>query len=78
MNVTIHYFALLRERRGREVEDVDVEEGLTVRDLFDRIFPPEPDPPPPVLFVMDEEYVSPSTPLRPGARVGFIPPLGGG
>ena len=79
MRVTIHYFAVLRERRELEMERLDIEDGCSVQQLYHQLFPPDQQPaPPPVLFVVDEEYVSADTPLQEGAEVAFIPPLGGG
>ncbi len=79
MRVTIHYFASLRDRTGRDSEELEVEQGLTLRELYHQLFPPDAVPaPPPVLYVQDEDYVTGETPLRDGAEVAFIPPLGGG
>jgi len=77
MRVTVHYFAALRDRKGLDHEVLEVEEELTLRDLFRREFPPETSPPP-VLYVLGEAYVSGETPLVDGAEIAFLPPLGGG
>jgi sulfur-carrier protein len=79
MRVTIHYFASLRDQRGLDSELIELEAGLTLRELYHRLFPPESVPaPPPVLYVQDETYVTGDTPLRDGSEIAFIPPLGGG
>ncbi len=79
MRVTIHYFASLRDRKGLDSEPLTIEPGLTLRELYQRLFPPDATPaPPPVLYVQDEEYVTGDTPVRDGAELAFIPPLGGG
>jgi molybdopterin synthase sulfur carrier subunit len=79
MHVTIHYFASLRDRKGRDSEAMELEAGLTLSQLYQRLFPPDGLPaPPPVLYVQDEEYVTGDTALQDGAEVAFIPPLGGG
>jgi molybdopterin synthase sulfur carrier subunit len=79
MRVTIHYFASLRERRGIESEQLELDGPVSLRQLYQQLFPPdELPPPPPVLYVQDEEYVSGDTPARDGAELAFIPPLGGG
>jgi molybdopterin synthase sulfur carrier subunit len=79
MRVTIHYFASLRERRGRDSEVLELEAGLSLRELYHRLFPPDDTPaPPPVLYVQDEDYVTGDTIARDGAEIAFIPPLGGG
>jgi molybdopterin synthase sulfur carrier subunit len=79
MRITVHYFAALRDRRGLDSEGIEVEEGLSLRELYQRLFPPDQPPaPPPVLYVLDEDYVPGDTLLRDGAEIAFIPPLGGG
>ncbi len=79
MRVTIHYFASLRDRKGVDSEPLELEAGLTLAELYQRLFPPDSVPaPPPVLFVQDEDYVTGDTPIRDGAELAFIPPLGGG
>ena len=37
--VTVRYFAVLRERRGRDEERVDVRDGTTVAALYADLFP---------------------------------------
>lgn len=79
MRVTVHYFGPLAERKRLDSEVLTVAPGTTLRDLYQREFPPgETPPPPPVLFVQDEAYVAGETPVRDGAEIGLIPPLGGG
>ncbi len=79
MRVNIHYFASLRDRKGLDPEELELDGHPTLRELYQQLFPPElTPPPPPVLFVQDEEYVTGDTPVRDGAELAFIPPLGGG
>jgi molybdopterin converting factor small subunit len=79
MHVTVHYFGVLAEGKHLDFEEVEVAAGTTLRALYERAFPPERlPPPPPVLFVQDEDYVAGETPVRDGAVIAFIPPLGGG
>ncbi len=79
MRVTIHYFASLRDRKGLDSEELELEGSLTLRELYHRLFPPDDAPsPPPVLYVQDEAYVTGDTAPRDGAEIAFIPPLGGG
>ena len=40
--VVVRYFAVLRERRGRERESVQIEEGTSLADLYRALFPPGP------------------------------------
>ena len=78
MKVAVRYFAVLRERRGTEVESVDAPEGCTVGELYTRIFPPGPEGSLPVLYAVNEAYVPRTHALASGDEVAFIPPLGGG
>jgi len=79
MRVTIHYFASLRDRRGLDSEQLQVPEGLSMAALYHQLFPPDQlPPPPPVLYVLDEQYVAADTPIPDGAELAFLPPLGGG
>jgi len=74
----VRHFAVLRERRGCDEEQVEVQAGETVAALYARLFPPGPDGALPVAFAVDHAYVAGDTPLHDGAEVAFIPPLGGG
>ncbi|RME21561.1 MAG: MoaD/ThiS family protein [Deltaproteobacteria bacterium] len=76
--VTVRFFAMLRERRGRDAERVEVPEGTTVGQLHQRLFAGQPELSMPVLYAVDQAYVPASTPLQDGCEVAFIPPLGGG
>ena len=76
--VTVRYFAVLKERRGTDLERVDVADGTTLRGLYDRLFPPGPAGRPTVGFVRNLEVVPADTELHDGDEVGFLPPLGGG
>jgi len=78
IEVTVRYFAVLRERRGCDEERVPVAAGTTVAALYAELFPVGPQGRLPVLFAVDQAYVRADTVLREGAEVAFIPPLGGG
>ena len=78
MHVHVRHFAVLRERRGRDEESVEVPAGETVSALYARLFPPGPRGALPVAFAIDHAYVPGDTVLHDGAQVAFIPPLGGG
>jgi molybdopterin converting factor subunit 1 len=78
MQVHVRYFAVLRERRGRDEEQIDVPDGTTVSALYATLFPPGPAGALPVAFAVDHARVRPDHVLAPGAEVAFLPPLGGG
>lgn len=77
-SVTVRYFAVLREKRARDEEQVEVLPGETVGGLYERLFPPGPAGKLPVGFARNQEYVSADTPVADGDEVAFLPPLGGG
>ncbi len=76
--VTVLYFAVLRERRGTDREQVEVPEGTTLRELYTRLFPPSPDGILPVGFARNQQHESPDALVREGDEIALLPPLGGG
>lgn len=78
MRVTVRYFAVLRERRGRDEEEVEVEPGTTLADLYRSLFPPGPEGLLPVAFGRNRAYARASETLAEGDEIAILPPLGGG
>lgn len=78
MQVHVRYFAVLRERRGRDEESVEVPAGTTVSTLYETLFPPGPAGVLPVAFAVDHARVAADHVLAPDCEVAFLPPLGGG
>jgi len=78
LQVTVLLFAGLRERLGADRSEQTVAAGTTVADLYAQMFPVGPQGRLPVMFALDQCYVSGTTALHDGAEVAFIPPLGGG
>lgn len=76
--VTVLYFAVLRERRGRASEVVHVAEGTTVSELYAGRFPVGPEGRLPVAFARNGDYVDASAVVVDGDEVALLPPLGGG
>ena len=75
MQITIRYFALLREQRGLEIEILPLTNSLTVFELFVQIFGREPIG---IRFAVNAIYVSSDYVLVDGDEVAFLPPMGGG
>ena len=75
-NVTVRYFATLREHRGCAEEQIAFSEPVTVGELFARIFADTAVPR--VAYARNRDLVSPDTPLADGDEVAFLPPVGGG
>jgi MoaD family protein len=79
MKVKLRLFAYIRETLGLEEEEIDIQEGEKVGDLWRRFkhkiagnrnFH--------VLFVVNGEYVEEDRELKEGDEVVFIPPVSGG
>ena len=78
MNITIRYFANLRDRMGRAEESVAIEgDGITVEELWKRVSPQQPMPGN-ILIAVNMEYTDGSRALRNGDEVAFFPPVTGG
>lgn len=81
MNVRARFFALYRERIGRDTADYEVGGGSTVGDLIEVVMREHPGlcPNPSALVAaVNQEYVGHDHPLAEGDEVAFIPPVSGG
>ena len=84
MKITVRYFALLRERMGRESEVVSWPDGgLTVTLLRGHLADRSPALAgilrgPPLLVAVNREYAAADTPLKDGDEVALFPPVTGG
>lgn len=81
MQVRIRYFAALREAMGVAEEALDLPAGATVaqaRALLAERRPSLAPLLPACAAAVDRAYAQAETPLREGAELAFIPPLGGG
>jgi MoaE-MoaD fusion protein len=82
MTVTVRLFAILRERAGRDAVEIDLPEGATVADAFERLGAT-----PglaglldrlPVRMAVNREYAGAATPISAGDELALIPPISGG
>ena len=81
MNVNVRFFALYRERIGKDTAGFEIAEGSNVVNLVDVVMRDHPDlcPNPSELVVaVNQEYVSHNHQLKEGDEVAFIPPVSGG
>ena len=78
MQVHVHYFAVLRERKGCTAEALTLAAPSTVGALYSDLFPPTESGTLPVMFAVNERYVPAEHLLADGDEIAFIPPLGGG
>jgi molybdopterin converting factor subunit 1 len=78
-NINIRYFALLREERGVEAEDLNVN-SATYTELYEKLkkdfgFSLNSKM---IRVAVNDEFCRMSDEVRDGARIVFIPPVAGG
>jgi molybdopterin synthase catalytic subunit len=81
VEVTIRYFAMIREVMGRASERRHVPAGTTAGELFDGLTAEHPSlarMKPVTMLMVNQAYVTENHPLRTGDEVAFIPPVSGG
>ncbi len=79
ITVTVHFFAILREQRGLDTEELTTSanspaalyEELRARHGFTL-------PANRIRAAVNDEFVAADAPLRGGERIVFIPPVAGG
>lgn len=76
MNITVKYFASLREQLGKSEEHMVLESSLSVADLWQRISGRTTLED--VLAAINMEYVTSDTMLNDGDELAFFPPVTGG
>lgn len=76
MLVRVRLFAMLRERAGRDVLELELPDGARVRDALERVG----DIAGGLTLVMavNREYADADAPLAPGDELALIPPVSGG
>ena len=78
MRLKVKYFSVYQDLLGKEEEECEVEEGVTVFDVFESILRKHPmrkrflDA---TLFAVNQEFVSTERKLENGDVVAFIPPV---
>ena len=78
MNVTVRYFANMRDQMGRAEETVSLEgDVVTVEDLWGKVSANRAIPGN-VLIAVNMEYTDSSRVLKNGDEVAFFPPVTGG
>jgi molybdopterin synthase catalytic subunit len=82
MTVTVRLFAILRERAGRESVEIELPEGATVGDAFERLAVApglgELVERMPLRMAVNREYVGPDASIAAGDELALIPPISGG
>jgi MoaE-MoaD fusion protein len=82
MTVTVRLFAILRERAGSDSVELDLPEGATVADAFDRLAAvpglAELVERMPLRMAVNREYASASASIAAGDELAVISPISGG
>jgi molybdopterin converting factor subunit 1 len=82
MTVSVRLFAILRERAGRDSVEIELPEGATVGDAFERLAETpglaELVERMPLRMAVNREYASAGAPISPGDELAVIPPISGG
>jgi molybdopterin synthase catalytic subunit len=82
MTVTVRLFAILRERAGRDSVEIELPEGATVGDAFERLAAApglgELVERMPLRMAVNREYVDAGAAIAPGDELALIPPISGG
>jgi len=76
MKVKVKYFASMRDRMGKGDEELDLQPGATIADLWQSVSQ-EPLPEN-TLVAVNMEYTDLNHPLKEGDEVAFFPPVTGG
>ena len=78
MQVSIKYFASLRELIGESRTTMDIEPNSTVEELWAHIIQSREIDFDNVMMAVNTEYVKPEHKLQEGDEVAFFPPVTGG
>lgn len=77
MTIHVKFFASLRERLGRETQEIEASEGITIGALWCAVSGTA-SLPANVLAALNHEYAAPGQLVRDGDEVAFFPPVTGG
>lgn len=78
MQVSVKYFASLRELMGEASSVIDIEENISVSDLWQSIIENKNVAFDNVMMAVNMEYVKSEHRLKSGDEVAFFPPVTGG
>ena len=78
MQVSVKYFASLRELMGEASSMIDIEESISVSELWRSIIKSKNVEFDKVMMTVNMEYVKSEYQLKSGDEVAFFPPVTGG
>lgn len=81
--ITVRFFAMLKNKIGKEVIEIPFREGITLRELQDDIAKEFPEiseylSGKRVLVSVNQEFASTDAVIKDGDEVAFLPPFSGG
>lgn len=81
--IIVRFFAMLKNKAGKEVIEIPFSKGITLRELQDDIAKEFPQlteylSGKRVLVSVNEEFAAPDTVIKDGDEVAFLPPFSGG
>jgi molybdopterin synthase sulfur carrier subunit len=77
MKIYVKYFASIRDIMGTECANLDIEEGISVDELWQGLIVGK-ETPKKVLVAVNYEYVNMNYKLKEGDEIAFFPPVTGG
>ena len=78
MQISVKYFASLRELMGEASAQIDIEENISVDELWQSVTMSKNIQFENVMMAVNMEYVKPEYQLKAGDEVAFFPPVTGG
>ena len=78
MQVSVKYFASLRELMGEASTQLDVDENTSVNELWQSVTANKDVEFDNVMMAVNMEYVKPEYQLKAGDEIAFFPPVTGG
>lgn len=76
MSVTVKYFASMRDRMGKGEETVNLDNEVTVEQLWQQVS--QDTMPDNTLIAINMEYTDRTSTVKNGDEVAFFPPVTGG
>jgi molybdopterin synthase catalytic subunit len=76
MRIRVRLFAVLRERAGQDVLELDLPDGALVADALAAVEHLAPGVP--LVLAINREYASPDSPLAQDDELAVVPPVSGG
>ena len=77
MRIKVRLFAGLRETLGYAERDLELSEGLTLKEVW-KIVSEDKEPATEVLMAVNMDYAQPGVEVNDGDEVAFFPPVTGG